>query len=63
MERYPLIYDTMTQLPSVPATIIDCHGAILVWYLPEVLSLARQVGIVVLMFNSEMINNLVGENM
>lgn len=29
---------------SVPATVVDCEGRILIWYLPGIFSTAEQVG-------------------
>lgn len=41
--RYPPLSAEPFPMVNAPCIIIDIHGVILGWYLPEVLSLSRQV--------------------
>ena len=48
-EQFPLLNGVMASMPCI---ITDRHGAILVWYLPKILSDYRQVCLFVLTNNS-----------
>jgi hypothetical protein len=41
--RFPPIFQQPFPVLYAPTLITDCHGAALVWYLPEIISVIMQV--------------------